>query len=61
MPRQHGAEMPDAPQPFVVINVVKRSAMNKSKKRPGLAHILKNHLQNHQPQLFSTALDSEDI
>ena len=39
MPRQHGEEMPDARQPFVVINVVKRSAMNKPKKRPGLAHI----------------------
>ena len=35
MPSQHGADMPNDRQPFVVINVVKSSAMNKPKKRRG--------------------------
>ena len=35
LPRQRGAEMPDNRQLFVVINVVKSSAMNKPKKRLG--------------------------
>ena len=35
MLRQHGAEMPNDRQPFVVIDVVKSSAMNKPEKRPG--------------------------
>ena len=40
MPSQHGAEMPEDRQQFVEINVVKSSAMKKTEKRPGLAHIL---------------------
>ena len=43
MPRQHGAEMPNDCQPFVVIDVVKSSAMNKPEKRPGWAHIKKSY------------------
>ena len=39
LPRQRGAEMPDNRQLFVVINVVKSSAMNKPKRRLGLPHI----------------------
>ena len=43
MLRQHGAEMPDDFQPFVVINIEKSSAMNKPKKMLGWP-ILKNLL-----------------
>ena len=38
-----GAEMPDDSLAFVVINVVKRSAMNQPQKRPGLAQYFKNY------------------
>ena len=41
MPCQHVVGMPYFCQPFVLINVVKSSAMNKPKKRPGLALIEK--------------------
>ena len=42
MPHLHGAEMSDDRQMFVVIKVVKTSAMNKSQKRPGSAHTERN-------------------
>ena len=35
MSRQHGAEMYNDRRTFVVIKVVKSSAMNKPEKRPG--------------------------
>ena len=41
MPSQHDPLMPVDGQMFVVIDIFKRSAMNKSKNRPGLA-ILKD-------------------
>ena len=39
MPSQHDLVMPVDGQMFVVIDILKRSAMNKSKKRSGLIHI----------------------
>ena len=39
MPSQHGAEMPNDGQTFVVIDVVSISAMNKPKKRLAKVYI----------------------
>ena len=41
MPSQHESEMPYNCQRLVVIDALKTSSINKSKKRPELAHILK--------------------
>ena len=41
MPSQHESEMPYNGQRLVVIDALKTSSINKSKKRPELAHILK--------------------
>ena len=53
MPCQLGAEMPDDCQLFVLIDVVKSSAMNKPEKRPGLTHIKKSfYLSFHLDHIF---------
>ena len=44
MPRQHVAEMPNDHQPFVVIDVVKSSEMNKPRKEAGIGPYLKKKL-----------------
>ena len=41
MPSQHESEMPYNGQRLVVIDALKTSSINKSKKRPELAHIIK--------------------
>ena len=49
MPSQHGAEMPNDHQTFVVINVVKSSASNEPEKRQRLAHFKKQQLVKKGP------------